>query len=58
MVRKMLFSAVLMDTEALYEDCPIGDVYRHWRRLGNLPQFMAHLDRVTETSDSMTRHAR
>jgi uncharacterized membrane protein len=33
-------------------ESPIGDVYRYWRRLGNLPQFMAHLDRVTETSDS------
>jgi uncharacterized membrane protein len=38
--------------ESIRLECPIGDVYRYWRRLGNLPQFMAHLDRVTETSDS------
>lgn len=29
---------------------PIADVYRYWRRLENLPRFMAHVDRVTMTS--------
>lgn len=38
--------------ESIRLECPVNDVYRYWRRLGNLPQFMAHLDRVTETSDS------
>ena len=32
-------------------EVPLADVYRFWRRLDNLPQFMKHLDRVTETSD-------
>jgi uncharacterized membrane protein len=27
---------------------PIGEVYRFWRRLENLPRFMAHLESVTE----------
>ena len=40
--------------ESIRLECPIGGVYRYWRRLGNLPQFMAHLDRVTETSDSQS----
>ena len=30
---------------------PVADVYRFWRRLENLPQFMTHLDRVTEAPD-------
>jgi len=38
--------------ESIRLECPIGDVYRYWRRLGNLPQFMTHLVRVTETSDT------
>jgi hypothetical protein len=33
-------------------ESPIGDVYRYWRCLGNLSQFMTHLVRVTETSDT------
>lgn len=37
--------------ESIRLELPIGDVYRFWRRLENLPRFMAHLDRVTETSD-------
>jgi uncharacterized membrane protein len=40
--------------ESIRLECPVDDVYRYWRRLGNLPQFMAHLDRVTETSDSQS----
>lgn len=38
--------------ESIRVEVPIGDVYRFWRRLENLPQFMTHLDRVTEASDS------
>jgi uncharacterized membrane protein len=30
---------------------PVRDVYRFWRRLENLPRFMTHLHRVTETPD-------
>ena len=37
--------------ESIRLDVPIADVYRFWRRLENLPQFMTHLDRVTEVSD-------
>ena len=32
-------------------EVPAADVYRFWRRLGNLPQFMTHLNSVTETGD-------
>jgi uncharacterized membrane protein len=31
-------------------DVPVSVVYRYWRRLENLPQFMTHLDSVTETT--------
>ena len=37
--------------ESVRLERPVADVYRFWRRLQNLPQFMTHLDRVTETSD-------
>jgi uncharacterized membrane protein len=37
--------------ESIRLEVPIADVYRFWRRLENLPQFMTHLDRVTEVSD-------
>jgi uncharacterized membrane protein len=37
--------------ESVRLEIPIGDVYRFWRRLENLPRFMTHLDRVTEDSD-------
>jgi uncharacterized membrane protein len=30
---------------------PVADLYCFWRRLDNLPQFMTHLDRVTEGAD-------
>ena len=33
---------------------PVADVFRFWRRLENLPQFMAHLERVTELSDTLS----
>lgn len=36
--------------EAVVVKRPIADVYRFWRRLENLPQFMSHLTSVTETS--------
>lgn len=35
--------------EAIRLEAPIADVYRFWRRLDNLPQFMTHLDRVTDS---------
>jgi uncharacterized membrane protein len=37
--------------ESIRLEHPVADVYRFWRRLENLPRFMRHLDRVTETSD-------
>jgi uncharacterized membrane protein len=37
--------------ESVRLEMPVADVYRYWRRLENLPRFMAHLDRVTEGSD-------
>lgn len=37
--------------ESVRLEVPVPDVYRFWRRLENLPRFMDHLDRVTETSD-------
>lgn len=36
--------------DAIRLELPIQDVYRYWRRLENLPQFMTHLVRVEETS--------
>jgi uncharacterized membrane protein len=38
--------------ESLRLEVPVADVYRFWRRLENLPQFMTHLTRVTETQGS------
>ena len=37
--------------ESIRLEVPIADVYRFWRRLEHLPQFMTHLDRVSEASD-------
>jgi uncharacterized membrane protein len=37
--------------ESVRIERPIGDVYAFWRRLENLPSFMAHLERVSELSD-------
>jgi uncharacterized membrane protein len=37
--------------EAVRVEVPIAEVYRFWRRLDNLPQFMTHLNRVTTTAD-------
>jgi uncharacterized membrane protein len=37
--------------ESIRLEVAIADVYRFWRRLENLPTFMAHLDRVTEATD-------
>ena len=39
--------------ESIRLEVPVADVYRFWRRLENLPRFMTHLDRVTE---SLGRH--
>jgi uncharacterized membrane protein len=35
--------------ESVRLEVPVADVYRFWRRLDNLPRFMTHLERVTET---------
>jgi len=35
--------------ESVRLEVPVADVYRFWRRLDNLPRFMTHLIRVTET---------
>ena len=37
--------------EAVRVERPVAEVWRFWRRLEQLPRFMTHLDRVTETSD-------
>jgi uncharacterized membrane protein len=37
--------------ESVRLEVPVADVYRFWRRLENLPRFMKHLNRVTETPD-------
>jgi len=37
-------------------ELPIADVYGFWRRLENLPRFMAHLDAVTEDADAGRSH--
>lgn len=36
--------------ESVRLELPVADVYRFWRRLDNLPRFMTHLRRVSETS--------
>jgi uncharacterized membrane protein len=41
--------------ESVRVEAPITDVYRFWRRLDNLPQFMTHLNRVTDTGDGKSR---
>lgn len=40
--------------ESVRLERPIADVYQFWRRLGNLPRFMTHLERVEETSDRLS----
>jgi len=40
--------------EAIRLELPIADVYRFWRRLENLPRFMAHLDSVSDFGDGRT----
>lgn len=41
--------------ESIRLEMPVADVYRFWRRLENLPRFMTHLHRVTETSDGRSQ---
>jgi uncharacterized membrane protein len=36
--------------ESIRVERPVAEVWRFWRRLENLPDFMPHLDSVTETS--------
>jgi uncharacterized membrane protein len=35
--------------ESVRLEMPVAEIYRFWRRLENLPGFMTHLHRVTET---------
>jgi uncharacterized membrane protein len=37
--------------ESIRLEVTLEAVYRFWRRLENLPQFMTHLERVTETGE-------
>lgn len=37
--------------ESVRLEVPVADVYRFWRRLDNLPRFMTHLNRVTQTPE-------
>jgi uncharacterized membrane protein len=41
--------------ESIRLEVPVAVVYRFWRRLDNLPQFMTHLERVTEGPDGLRR---
>jgi uncharacterized membrane protein len=36
--------------ESIRLEVPVDEVYRFWRRLGNLPHFMTHLEQVTESA--------
>jgi uncharacterized membrane protein len=42
--------------EAIRLERPIGEVYRFWRQLEQLPRFMSHLDSVEETADGTRSH--
>jgi uncharacterized membrane protein len=35
--------------ESITVNRPVAEVFRYWRRLANLPQFMTHLESVSET---------
>jgi uncharacterized membrane protein len=37
--------------ESVRLEVPVADVFRFWRQLDRLPEFMSHLERVTELSD-------
>jgi uncharacterized membrane protein len=37
--------------ESIRLEKPVDEIYRFWRKLENLPQFMSHLERVTESGD-------
>jgi uncharacterized membrane protein len=41
--------------ESIRIEKPIEEVFQYWRRLENLPKFMAHLERVTETDAGRSR---
>ena len=42
--------------EAIRVEVPLEEAYRFWRRLDNLPRFMAYLHSVTESSDRLRSH--
>jgi uncharacterized membrane protein len=41
--------------ESIRLEVPLEQTYRYWRDLQNLPRFMPHLARVTETGDGRSR---
>ena len=41
--------------ESVRLEKPVAEVYRFWRRLENLPRFMAHLKRVTDLGNGRSR---
>ena len=43
--------------ESVRLEVPVAEVYRFWRRLEQLPRFMSHLERVTETGDGRSHWA-
>lgn len=42
--------------ESAQVERPVAEVYAYWRRLDNLPRFMAHLDRVEPHGDTGLSH--
>ena len=41
--------------EAIRLEKPLAEVYQFWRRLENLPQFMAHLESVSDLGEGRSR---
>ena len=40
--------------ESIRLERPVEDVYQYWRQLENLPRFMRHVEKVTETPGGMS----
>jgi uncharacterized membrane protein len=41
--------------ESIRLEKPLGEVYRFWRRFENLPQFMSHLEQVSDLGKGRSR---
>jgi uncharacterized membrane protein len=54
--RSALGAGGLRVREAIRVEVPLEEVYRFWRRLENLPLFMAYLDSVTQSADGRSSH--